>query len=189
MDEIAVGRVSGDGFEPASAYHVVTSLAVSGRLLDIPIGVKAGMTRRGSGRADHLHLSSVDAAKTVLDGALVDEVTETLRSVNDRWWRLEIDRFEFKMLRYGPGHYHPEHTDMFPGSMRRKVTMIVQLADPGGYAGGDLEVAVAGPNWGAVPRGHGVAVVFPSWTRHRVSRVTAGERWSLAAWGYGPPVR
>ncbi|MBC7479423.1 MAG: 2OG-Fe(II) oxygenase, partial [Pseudorhodobacter sp.] len=34
-----------------------------------------------------------------------------------------------------------------------------------------------------------LAAVFPSFVLHRVTPVTAGERWSLTLWSHGPAFR
>lgn len=176
-----VGQVSASGVEPASAFYTklhVGTFDVSGVRLE----------RRGSSRCDHQHFGSVETAGRVLGAGVVDRLVEAMRVAN-RWWGLDIDSYQFKALRYAPGHYHPEHMDMFPGSMCRKLTMIVQLSDPTDYVGGDLEVVGMGEHWSTIPRCRGLGVVFPSWTRHRVTPVGAGVRWTVAVWGYGPPVR
>lgn len=186
--DVPAGQVAArPGGEPVSALYTTTEVPL-GLLGSVAVSASGQLVRRGSDRADHLPLSQVEASR-VLGFDAVTRLVETICHANSRWWRLEVDSFEFKVLRYRPGHYHPEHVDMFPGSMRRKLTMVVQLSDPSHYVGGDLEVAVAGPHWAAIPRQAGLAAVFPAWTRHRVTRVERGERCSLAAWGYGPPIR
>jgi PKHD-type hydroxylase len=97
-----------------------------------------------------------------------------------------------QLARYGAereGHFD-WHSDIGAGAVaaRRKLTMVVQLSEPLAYSGGLLEI------W---PDGHvrqaaaarGTAVVFPSFTLHRVTPVTTGERWSLTIWAHGPAFR
>ena len=97
-----------------------------------------------------------------------------------------------QVARYGAeraGHFG-WHSDIGAGAVaaRRKLTMVVQLSAPGDYEGGRLEV------W---PDGHvreaaltrGAATLFPSFVLHRVTPVTAGERWSLTIWAHGPAFR
>lgn len=182
MVDEPVGQVSASGVEPVSAFY--TKLQVG--TFDVS-GVR--LERRGQGRCDHQHFGSAAAAGRVLGVGAVDRLVEAMRYANARWWRLDIDSYQFKVLRYTAGHFHPEHLDMFPGSMCRKLTMIVQFSDPSEYAGGDLEVVGMGEHWSTIPRVRGLGVVFPSWTRHRVTPVEAGLRWTVAVWGYGPPVR
>lgn len=190
MEESPVGWTVGDrdAGEPPSAFYTLTALPVAALERVIP-AARGRMVRRGAGRCDELALPDVGSAAGVLGPEVVREVTCAADVLNERWWGLHVDGYRFKVLRYGPGHWAPAHMDMFPGSMRRKVTLVLQLTDPAGYVGGDLEVIGMGEQWSTIPRQLGLAAVFPSWTRHRVTPVEGGERWALAAWGYGPPVR
>lgn len=190
MQDAPVGRHAGDGVtgEPPSAFYTLTSLPVAALGCVVP-AARGRMSRRAAGRCDELSLPEAGSAAEVLGPDLLRAVTDAVSVANGRWWRLDVDSYRFKVLRYGPGHYAPAHMDMFPGSMCRKVTAVVQLTDPSGYVGGDLEVIGMGERWSTIPRQVGLAAVFPSWTRHRVTRVEGGERWSLAVWGYGPPAR
>lgn len=94
--------------------------------------------------------------------------------------------------RYGQdrqGHFD-WHSDIGAGALaqRRKLTAVVQLSDPGDYQGGALEVwPDSHPR--PAPRDKGSALVFPSFALHRVTPVTAGERWSLTLWAHGPAFR
>ena len=127
-----------------------------------------------------------------------DWVTERLVRVaaeaNREGFGFDITDFaeSAQVARYGAdsaGHFH-WHSDIGngPAAGRRKLTVVVQLSDPSGYAGGILET------WGnaepvAAPRALGTAVVFPAFLLHRVTPVTAGERWSLTLWAHGPAFR
>ena len=62
------------------------------------------------------------------------------------------------------------------------------LSVPGSFEGGVLEFG--GDRFTrAAGLGQGDAAIFPSWARHRVTPVTAGEHWSLVGWWLGPPFR
>lgn len=79
------------------------------------------------------------------------------------------------------------HADIGDGpfAAKRKLTLVAQLSDPGDYAGGVLELNGTGQTERAAQdRGH--ATLFPSFTLHRVSPVTAGSRYSLTTWVHGP---
>ncbi|MGH3863670.1 2OG-Fe(II) oxygenase [Actinokineospora sp.] len=175
--------------EPRSAFYTLADLLPCSALTEVVAMARGRLSRRGADRCDELWLPDDGVAAGALGPGLLRRITDTMCEVNDRWWRLDIDTFRFKVLRYAPGHYAPAHMDMFPGSMRRKLTLVVQLSDPAVYTGGELEVIGMGEQWSTIPRQFGLAAVFPSWTRHRVTRVVAGERWALTAWAYGPPVR
>ncbi len=74
-----------------------------------------------------------------------------------------------------------------PAAARRKLTAVVQLSPPG-YVGGALEVRPSTAIL-AAPRDQGTMAVFPSLLLHRVTPVTAGERFSLTLWAHGPAFR
>jgi PKHD-type hydroxylase len=89
---------------------------------------------------------------------------------------------------YGPGQHFDWHIDLGQGqTSARKLSMTVQLSDPGDYSGGALEfLNTPSP---AEAREIGAATVFPSYLAHRVAPVQAGVRRSLVAWAYGPAFR
>lgn len=101
-------------------------------------------------------------------------------------WGFAVDAWEApQLLRYGPGDGYGWHIDLGPGpAARRKLSVTVLLSDPDDFAGGDLEF----DGGVALPRERGAALVFPSFLRHRVAPVLAGERWALVAWLTGPPL-
>lgn len=89
---------------------------------------------------------------------------------------------------YGPGQYFAWHADIGPGETAcRKLSMTVQLEEPGAYEGGDLQFHGAGAM--PIARARGSATFFPSYMAHQVAPVASGLRRSLVAWGYGPSFR
>lgn len=87
------------------------------------------------------------------------------------------------------GHFD-WHADIGDGPLagKRKLTMVVQLSDPGDYVGGALEV-MPSSNVLAADRARGAATLFPSYLLHRVTPVTDGTRRSLTIWAHGPAFR
>lgn len=87
------------------------------------------------------------------------------------------------------GHFD-WHSDIGEGvvAARRKLTLVVQLSDPAGYAGGALELRPSVQVIEAA-RTQGGAVAFPSFLLHRVAPVTKGTRHSLTIWAHGPAFR
>ena len=89
---------------------------------------------------------------------------------------------DVQFIRYGPGaHFQSWHSDA--GMDRfdaRRISLSVELSEPGDYDGGLLEIA---PRVG-VPRTlpRGGARLFPSRAIHRVTPVTRGVRHALVAW-------
>lgn len=87
------------------------------------------------------------------------------------------------------GHYD-WHSDIGASDIarRRKLTMVVQLSEPGTYEGGLLQLNPAG-HMIDTPMERGTAIFFPSFVLHRVAPTTAGERYSLTCWVHGEPFR
>lgn len=108
---------------------------------------------------------------------------------NRQLFNYALDGFDeqLQLAAYGPGHYYDWHIDRGTGSVagRRKLTLSVQLTDPGDYVGGALEINADGRPFQA-PRNRGTAVVFAATTLHRVEPVISGLRHSLVAWAHGP---
>ncbi len=97
-----------------------------------------------------------------------------------------------QVARYGAereGHFD-WHSDIGSGALaaKRKLTIVVQLSDPGAYEGGTLELR-PDSNVRQAPRDRGTAIIFPSFVLHRVTPVTSGTRWSLTLWSHGPAFR
>ena len=108
----------------------------------------------------------------------------------NRSYRVEIrglvDALQYTV--YGAEQHFDWHLDLGPGSTSaRKLSLTIQLSDPGDYTGGELEFV--GRPVGPESRERGTAVIFPSFLGHRVSPVTGGIRRSLVAWAYGPAFR
>ena len=69
----------------------------------------------------------------------------------------------------------------------RKVSFSVQLSNPSDYEGGDLRFyRHSTTKFMEAPKDKGTLILFPSWTIHEVTPVTAGTRYSLVSWVNGP---
>jgi len=86
------------------------------------------------------------------------------------------------------------HVDHFLGDIEetiRKISFTVLLNDD--FEGGEFEIEagspVADPRIHEIPLKKGDAVLFPSYTWHRVKPVTKGTRHSLVGWVRGPQWR
>lgn len=95
-----------------------------------------------------------------------------------------------------PGAFYTWHQDGLDGTVgHRKLSLVVQLSDPGDYRGGELELfALRGgsptpesPSDATLAMG--TVLVFPSFEFHRVREIHSGVRYSLVAWVSGPPFR
>lgn len=121
---------------------------------------------------------------------IYDRVADFSRTLNDATFNFEIDSCtDLQLARYGIGQHYDWHTDLGPdGYSRRKLSIAIMLSADTDYEGGVLEFG-----GGRFVRSGGLhqgdAAIFPSWARHRVTPVTAGERWTLVGWWLGPPFR
>lgn len=87
-----------------------------------------------------------------------------------------------------PGQKYGWHVDAGPRMSCRKLSLTVQLTDPDGYDGGDVQLNPDG-NIITIDKVQGRVCAFPSWTLHQVTPVTRGTRHSLVVWVTGPPFR
>jgi PKHD-type hydroxylase len=119
-------------------------------------------------------------------GWIFDRIESTVASCM-RHFRFNVTGFfeGGQLYRYADGGYLDEHMDIGRGHMStRKLGVTVQLSPPGSYEGGELVFADARQS---APREFGSVVVFPTYMRHRVTRVTRGTRISFVTWIHGPP--
>ena len=110
---------------------------------------------------------------------------------NREFYRFQLTGFmePLEILRYGSGGFFDWHQDFNGKAMSiRKLSIVVQLADPASYDGGVLEF-LDGSKPLQAPRSRGAVIIFPSFVMHRVTPVTRGLRHSLVAWVSGPPYR
>jgi PKHD-type hydroxylase len=82
----------------------------------------------------------------------------------------------------------------YPGigsGLERKLSVTVNLSDPGDYEGGDLQFLNGTGQLltQSELRERGSVVVFPSTLGHRVTPITSGVRYALVGWMVGPPLR
>ncbi|MEQ9261558.1 MAG: 2OG-Fe(II) oxygenase [Owenweeksia sp.] len=113
-----------------------------------------------------------------------------LVSNSERFW-FDLSGFfqELQLTQYTEGHFFDWHMDFGAGEIsHRKLSMTVQLSDPGEYEGGDLEFMI-NQKVVSAPRSKGTVIVFPSFILHRVTPVTKGVRQSIVGWASGTPFR
>lgn len=85
---------------------------------------------------------------------------------------------------YGIDQHYTWHSDsalMTKNNLIRKLTTICMLSDPSEYEGGKLEFE----DIGEVELKKGDVIVFPSFTKHRVTPVTSGLRKTATLWVSG----
>ena len=91
---------------------------------------------------------------------------------------------------YETGTEYSWHVDAESRSPIRdiKLTCLLNLSE-GPFEGGDLYLFKGGEVKCKEFREPGSAVVFPSFTNHRVEKLTSGNRATLAIWMHGPKFR
>ena len=118
-------------------------------------------------------------------------ITDIITSLNERFFQFDlfglIEGMQF--TRYvAPGGRYGSHIDRIMDGPVRKLSFTLQLSDPADYEGGDLQL------WNSddpevMSREQGYVAVFPSYSLHEVTPVTAGTRYSLVSWVTGPPFK
>ncbi len=139
-------------------------------------------------RADIAWLDDLPGGTWIMDRmtALVAEANRTFAFALDECAEsAQIARYDAARL----GHFD-WHSDIgtSPLAARRKLTVVAQLSDPASYEGGQLDLR-PDSNIHVADNTVGAVTIFPSFTLHRVTPVTAGTRWSLTLWAHGPAFR
>jgi PKHD-type hydroxylase len=142
-------------------------------------------SRQGAGAKQSRQRTSHQAVlrRTPETEWLYERVLALGEKVNAEHWRFAITGMEsMQALRYRPMQRFRWHYDALPG---RKITCVINLATPGSYWRGRLELKGAHEDRALAPL-QGSATLFPSYLLHRATAPWWGERWSLVAWLTGP---
>lgn len=124
-------------------------------------------------------------------GHWVESVVSTaLHAINQTTWQARLSSSEnIQFGIYGQGEFYNEHRDIdLATPINRKLSITVQLTDPNYYKGGDFVLwslegkELRKDEW----RNKGSILVFPSFLKHKVEKVTKGTRMSLVQWYAGP---
>jgi len=124
---------------------------------------------------------------------LYDKVAYIIRRLNSQYYRFDLHGFneDMQFTIYNgeqQGHYD-WHVDVGSNDVSpRKLSFVLQLSDPAEYQGGKLQIMNSKDPM-VVNQQKGLAVLFPSYTLHRVTPVTQGVRRSLVVWATGPAFR
>lgn len=188
--------VSSGTYSPDRDEHAFTPEECD-RLLEM--GLSGGPLSPGtvvdSGRGDLLDERSRLVSKRPIScepesNWLYERLTTMILEANARWWRFDLVGLveDLEFLRYEAGGHFVLHPDFMAGSAsRRKISLSVQLSDPRSYDEGGLEIL--GTERTVASRERGSVTLFPSYVLHRVLPVTAGVRFAIVGWVYGPPFR
>lgn len=99
---------------------------------------------------------------------------------------VEAIREPLLYVEYGAGDHFTWHVDTWPKEVsNRKISCSILLSEPREFDGGDLEFCPGGRLLDS--RDAGTAILFPSFTAHRLTKVTTGTRKALVAWIHGRP--
>ncbi len=114
-----------------------------------------------------------------------DRIRDLSIEANNSIWKFNLhsvlDSIQYTEYYANGGHYG-WHTDIGPGSIsHRKVSITIQLSGPDEYEGGDFDLWY-GSEFMTMEKKKGSAILFPSFTLHRVTPVTKGVRRSLVLW-------
>lgn len=161
---------------------------------DAQIGTNNGVQSDNSFRRSKIRF--VSRGDTELD-SMFDELWRLAIRANQDWFDVQISKLDyFQIAEYesaNAGEYKTHHDIFYMNGdpyYHRKLSCVIQLSDPTTYEGGDLcfEHVDAYPDPQEM-RQQGTAIFFPSFVRHAALPVTAGTRYSLAAWFDGPKWR
>lgn len=123
---------------------------------------------------------------------IFDKVQSAVDTFNRQFWRFDLKYIEcLQFSRYeNPGDFYTSHMDMYYATDEvRKLSLSVQLSDPGSYQGSDLMMFGSGENYSCAPREQGTIIMFPSYHVHKVTALESGTRYSLVSWVIGEPFK
>lgn len=122
-----------------------------------------------------------------------DRLLNYITIANNNMWDFDLytvlDSIQYTQYDGTENGFYDWHLDTGPNELSyRKLSLVVQLAEPSSYEGGDLEIR-SGSGVSSVSKTIGTVTVFPSYLLHRVTPVTAGLRESLVLWAGGEHYR
>jgi PKHD-type hydroxylase len=128
---------------------------------------------------------------------LYERIAERVRLANDKYYKFDLVGLmePVQLLRYKGnveskenGHYgwHQDYGNDYMAN--RKLSLVIQLSNPEDYKGGQFHW-MTHVEWESRYTNIGDAMMFPSWTPHRVLPITEGTRYALAVWIHGPRLR
>jgi PKHD-type hydroxylase len=118
-----------------------------------------------------------------------DRMQTVVRTLNERVYQFALDGlsedFQYAVYHGAEGGHYDWHVDQGPLTVRRKLSITLQLTDPSHYEGCDLQF-FAYRMIESAPRERGTVIAFPAYVVHRVTPCTRGTRKSVVVWTTGP---
>jgi len=111
-------------------------------------------------------------------------VTDITLNLNERFFKFNLFGINegFQFTNYiAPSGKYGKHVDRGIDMPVRKLSISIQLTDPGKYKGGELYL-YDDDKGTLMDKTQGTLVIFPSYMLHEVTPVTKGERNSLVTW-------
>jgi PKHD-type hydroxylase len=124
---------------------------------------------------------------------IFDKMGAIARLMNSQFYQFELsdiaESMQFTFYDADDIGHYDWHQDMNPGSPMppRKLSLVLLLTETSQFEGGELQLFTNGIQIPEQQRGR--VIGFPSYTPHRVTPVTKGQRRSLVCWVAGPQFR
>lgn len=121
---------------------------------------------------------------------LYDRLCDIVCRLNNQYYKYDLhgfhEHFQFTIYEGNESGHYDWHLDSSTKTRApRKLSLVLQLSDPNDYEGGELQL-MNSINPITIKKQKGFAVLFPSFTLHRVTPVTKGIRKTLVVWVTGP---
>jgi len=175
-----------DAFSAGECERITAAITVAAATDALLVGRTKDHTLR---RAKLVWMDEVDGL-----GWVMERLIELVRSANNDQFDFDVREFsespQVASYTAADGGHFAWHSDIGRGPLaaKRKLTLVLQLSDPGCYDGGDLEIMPSAQVLTA-NRAQGCVSIFPSFALHQVTPVRGGTRRSLTLWAHGPSFR
>ena len=175
-----------DAFTQAECEHIIASLST----VPASDALLVGKTRDHNLR--NAELVWMDDVKGM--GWVMDRLIDIVRTSNKAQFDFDLHEFaespQAATYKSSDAGHFAWHSDIGLGAAagKRKLTLVLQLSEPGSYEGGNLEIMPSAQVLFA-NRAQGCVSVFPSFSLHQVTPVTTGTRHSITVWAHGPAFR
>ena len=112
-----------------------------------------------------------------------------IKNLNDVHFQYDIDGMSsVEYISYKENQHYKWHVDSYSLNEKscRKLSFVFLLSDYDEYEGGNLQFLSDNGKLLTAPRKKNSLIIFDSRMRHRVRKVTSGERKVIVGWCYGP---